>query len=117
MIEFSLMITINFTSSKDTEHLMHSKLFESLFSKYQIGFETTIKGNSFIINHVHLLYSKCHKTIRTLGGSYIDSFSQLDKKSNKYITLVNDNKCFQHTVAVALYYEETGKHTEGLTKF
>ena len=36
--------------------------FESLFNAYQIGLETSIRGNDFIFDCVNLLYYKCHKT-------------------------------------------------------
>ena len=37
------------------------ELFQSLLSGYQINLETTMKVRSFIFDHVHLLYYKCHK--------------------------------------------------------
>ena len=36
--------------------------FESLFNTYQIGLETSMRGNDFIFDCVNLLYYKCHKT-------------------------------------------------------
>ena len=35
------------------------KNFDSRLSKYQISLETTMKGSSFIIDHVHLFCYKC----------------------------------------------------------
>lgn len=32
------------------------ELFQSLLSGYQIGLETSMKGNNFIFDSVHLLY-------------------------------------------------------------
>ena len=86
-------IAINVMSSKgtDEERLMHSNTdnieiminekpdkvigehFESLLSRYQIWLETSMKGSSFIFDHVHLLYYKCHKTNPNLDESFIDS--------------------------------------------
>ena len=34
--------------------------FESLISRYQIGLETSMRGNGFIFDCVHLLFYKCH---------------------------------------------------------
>ena len=72
------MMAINFTSSKDNDKVreMHSKSdnkqimkndkvvtkrFESLLSRYKTDLETTMKGSSFIFDHIHLLYYKCCK--------------------------------------------------------
>ena len=80
-------------SSKNTDgdHLMYSKnenieiaindkadevteeLFQSLLFTYKIGFETSIKGSSFIFDHVQLLYYKCQIINRNRDGSNIDS--------------------------------------------
>ena len=37
------------------------KLLESLFSSYQIGLETSMRGSDFIFDCVNMLNSKCHK--------------------------------------------------------
>ena len=98
--EIQLTIAINLISSKDLdeERVMHSKneniefmtydnaneivneLFESLLSRYQIGLETSMRGNDFIFDSVQLLYYKCHKINFKPGGSYIDSPDWTKKK-------------------------------------
>ena len=80
--KIQLTIAINFLSSKDVdkECVMHSNsyniefmpydnaikvvsdLFESLFLKYQIRLETSMRGSGFIFDSVQLLYYKCHKS-------------------------------------------------------
>ena len=73
------------------QHLIHSKseniklmiydkadkvikeLFQSPFSRYQIVFETSMKGSHFIFDCINLLYYKCHKINLNHGVSYIDS--------------------------------------------
>ena len=72
------MIAINFVSHRETdeERVMHSKRdnieimindkvdefmeehFQSLLSKYETGFETSMKGRDFIFDCDHLLYYK-----------------------------------------------------------
>ena len=42
-----------------------------------------MKGSSFIIDQLHLLYYKCHKISRTLGGSYLDSLNWTKKATNE----------------------------------
>ena len=37
------------------------ELFQSFFSRYQIGLEMWMKGSDFVFDCVHLLYYKCHK--------------------------------------------------------
>ena len=49
------------------------KLFDSLFSRFQVGLETQIKRNDFIFDCVNLLYYICYKLNVKRGGSYIDS--------------------------------------------
>ena len=88
-----LTLAINFFSTKivDKERVMHSKsdnaqiktydngngfvdeLFESLFSRYQIGLETTIRINNFIFDSVKLFYYEFHKISFKRGISYIES--------------------------------------------
>ena len=80
-------------SSKDNdeERLIHSKsdnieikindktdevieyLFESFLSRHEICLKTTMKGSSFIFDHVELLYYNYHKINPDCGRSHIDS--------------------------------------------
>ena len=46
------------------------ELFQSLFSRYQIGLETSMRGSNFIFDCVQLLYYKCHKVNSNRGRSY-----------------------------------------------
>ena len=79
--KIELIIAIDFISSKDNdeERVMYSKssniefmtydnadevfgeLLESLFNRYQIRLETSMRESDFIFDCVHLLYYKCHK--------------------------------------------------------
>ena len=99
------MIAINFMSAKDNdeERVMHSKsdnieiiindepdevkekLFQSYFSRYQIGLETLMNGSVFIFDCVHLLYYKYYKIIFKRGRSYIDFLDWIkkQKRNNK----------------------------------
>ena len=47
--------------------------FQSLFSRYQIYLETSLRGRIFIFDSFQLLYCKCHKINFKLSGSCIDS--------------------------------------------
>ena len=102
------MLVINFMSSKDNdvERALYSKsddieimindkadevieeLFKSLLSRYQIGLETSMKGSTFIIDCVHLLYYKRHKINFKRDGSYVDSLDWI-KNKKATITLIS----------------------------
>ena len=68
-----------------------------------------MKGSSFIFNHVHLLYYKCHKVNLNCVGSYIDSPDWI-KNKKATINHVNDkDKCFQYAAKAALHHEDGTK--------
>ena len=46
--------------------------FESLFSGYQIGLETSMRSSKFIFDSVYLLRCKCHGINFKRVGSYIN---------------------------------------------
>ena len=119
--KIQLTIVINFISSKDDteERVMHSKSnnieflldnaneivsehFVSLFSKYQIGFETSMRGSDFIFDSLQMLCYKCHKINFTHGGSYTDSPDLIKKKKATINLKTTDDKFFQYVVTVAL---------------
>ena len=110
--KIQLAIATNFISFKDVVegHVMHLKcsniefmaygnayevfneLFESLLSRYQIGFEASMRRSDFIVESVQLLYCyKCHKMNFKRKGSYIDSADWIKKKAttNPKIQLIN----------------------------
>ena len=83
-----------------------NELFESLLSRYQIGFETSMKGSCFIFDSVQLLYYKCHKINFKRGDSYIDSPDWIKKTKATVNPKNTDDKCFQYAVTVPLNYGE-----------
>ena len=50
-----------------------SKKFESLFPRYQIWLETSVKGTDSIFDHVKLFYYRCQKINFNLDGPYVGS--------------------------------------------
>ena len=46
--------------------------FQLLFSRYQIGLETSMRGSD-LFDRIHLFYYECHNKIFKQGGSYIGS--------------------------------------------
>ena len=91
----SKCVSIEIRISDQADKLIQ-ELFQLLLSIYQIGLVRTMKGSSFIFDHVHLLYYKFHKINLNYGGSYINS-SYWIKNKNGTINLINknDDKCFK----------------------
>ena len=69
-------------------------LFESLFNRYQIGLETSVRGSGFIFSCVNLLPHKYHKINLKLGGSNINYPDQMKKQ----LATINPSKdkCFEY---------------------
>ena len=121
-------LTLFFFKDVDDELVMHSKsdniefmpyhnanevvneLSRSLLSRYQIGFETSMRGSDFIFDSVQLLYYKCHKiNFKRGGGSYVDS---ADWIKNKIAAKNPKNEwCFQYAATAALNHEEFKRST------
>ena len=76
------------------------ELFESLFSRYQIGLETTIRINNFIFDSVQLFYYECHKINFKRGTSYIESLGWIKCKKAKINPKNGDGKCFQYAATL-----------------
>ena len=57
----------------DKAGVVIKKLFKSFLNRYQNNLETSMKGNEFVLDYVHLLYYSCNKVNLSCGGSYIDS--------------------------------------------
>ena len=57
----------------DKAHEVNETFFESLFNRYQIGLETSMRDSAFIFDCSQLLYYKWHKINFKQGGSYIYS--------------------------------------------
>ena len=45
---------------KDRADVIIRELFKSIQNRYQNNLEESIKGSEFIIDHIYLLYYKCH---------------------------------------------------------
>ena len=54
----NIKILINDQAGEVTE-----ELFQIFYSRHQIGLETSMKGNDFILDSVYLLYYKYHETL------------------------------------------------------
>ena len=102
---------IIFTSYNDTDEVV-DELFESLRSRCQKKFETSMRGSDFIFGSVQLMYYKCHKVNFKGGSSYIDSLDWIKKKKATINPKSTDDKYFQYAATVALNYEEINWNPE-----
>ena len=48
------------------------EVYESLYSRYQFGLETSIKGSDFILFYINLLHYKCDEINLKRVGSNTD---------------------------------------------
>ena len=65
-----------------------AELFQSLLSRYQIVLETSMRGNDFIFDCVHLIYYKGNKINFKCGRSYVDPPDWI-KNKKATINLIN----------------------------
>ena len=93
-----------------------NKLINSFMNRYQ-GLETTMKGSSYIFEHIDLLEYHLHKISLNRGSSYIDSPIWI---KNKRVTVnpqnTEDNKCFQYAITTALNYQNFNHNPERISK-
>ena len=69
-----------------------------------------MKGSKFVLNYVHLLYHKCHKTDANSGGSYIDSPEWMKNKKATIIPLI------KKTTNHELNHKECKKYSQRIAK-
>ena len=82
------------------------ELLETLLSRSQISFETSLRGVDFIFESVQLLHRKCYK-IKFKRGVHLLVLQAGYKIKKATINLKNtDDKCFQCVVNLALNYGE-----------
>ena len=76
--------------------------FESLFNRYQIGLETSVRDSDFIFNCVNLLHYKCYEINLKRVGLYVDSPDWMKNKKATINPINDDDKCFQYVATVTL---------------
>ena len=112
---YSSSDNIKFTSYSVANKVI-DELFESLWSRYQVNFETSMRGSDFIFDSVQLMYYKCHKVNFRRGGSYIDFLDQIKKKKATINPKNEEDKCFQSAVTVALNHDEIKRDPQRISK-
>ena len=92
------------------------QLFESLLQKYEENLQNKMKGSDFEFDGVNLLNYDFNKTSINRGGSYIDSAKWLKDKKSIINPKINDNKCFQYAVTLALNLDKIKKNPQRVSK-
>ena len=128
-VQLTIAITFISSTDADEEQVMHWKSddiefltydnandiidesFELLFSRHQIGLETSMRGSDFIFDLVQPLYYHLFKR----GGSSIDFPDWIKKKKAIIIPKNIDDKCFQYAATVALNNGEIESHPERIS--
>ena len=89
------------------------ELFKSTLERYQSGLEESMRGSEFVFDCVNELHYKLDKVDLNRGRSYIDSPRWLkNKKATINPKNMNDDRCFQYAVTVALNYGKIKNHPE-----
>ena len=93
-------------------------LLKSFLDDYQFSLRTKMKKSNLTYDCVRIFYYKLHKTsINRSGGSYNDSPDWIkNKKATINPKNMNDNKCMQYAITVALNYEKIDNHPERTLK-
>ena len=88
------------------------ELFDLLFSAYQIGLETQIRGSDFMFDCFILLYYKCYVINFNCRGSYIDSSNWIKKIKatiNPKMIIVNVLNMQQQLHLILVKFKKTHK--------
>ena len=92
------------------------QLFESLLQKYEENLPNKMKGSDFEFDGANFFYYDFNKTSINRGGSYIDSAKWLKDKKSIINPKINDNKCFQYAVTLALNLDKIKKNLQIVSK-
>ena len=137
--EWKMQLTaeINFTSLKPDSNeirVMHMKsdnieitigddmddvieeLCKSFMQRYEENLQDKMKESEFGFDGVNLMYYDFNKTSIIKGGSYIDSPKWIKNKKSTVNPKINDHKCFQYAVTVALNCDKINKDPQRISK-
>ena len=131
--KIQINMSINFNSLKDSNEVrtMYTKrnnvdimtgvdtndaveeLFKSALEKYQTGLQESMRGSEFVFDCVNEFHYKLRKVDLNRGRSYIDSPRWLkNKKATINPKNMNNDRCFQYALTVALNYGKIKNHPE-----
>ena len=103
---------VDIMTGVDTNDVVE-ELFESTLEMYQTGLQKSMRGCNFVFDCVNELHYKLHKIDLNRGRSNIDSPRWLkNKKATINPKNMNDDRCFQYALTVALNYGKIKNHPE-----
>ena len=98
-------------SGSETNDII-KRLFKSFSTNYQNEEKILRNGSNFVFESVDLLSYHIHKTKLKKGKSYIKSPEWILNKRATINQKNENNKCFQHSITVALNDQNIGNHPE-----
>ena len=104
-----------FMNGSDTDEII-KELFKSLLQRYQENLQEKMRGSDFAFDGVNVLYYDFNKISISRGGSYIDFPKWLKNKKLTINRKINDYKCFQYAVTLALNLDKINKHSQRVSK-
>ena len=93
-------------------------LFDTMLQRFQDARETSFeRGSEFISENVDLLYYYFHKIDMQRDESYIESPEWIKiKKATSNPKNINDDKCFQYSIPVALDHQSIGRNPQRISR-
>ena len=75
-----------------------------------------MNGSDFAFDGVNYLYHDLNKISISKSGSYIDSPKWLRDKKSTINPKINDYKCFQYAITLALNLDKINKNSQRISK-
>ena len=88
------------------------RLINSFLNNYQKEELILRNGSNFVFESVGLLSYHIHKTSLKRGSSYIKSPEWVGNKKAITNPKIVDDRCFEHSIVVALHHKEIKNHPE-----
>ena len=101
-------------SGNETNDII-KRLLKSFLTNYQNEEKILRNGSNFVFESVDLLTYHIHKTNMKRGKSYIKSPEWILNKRATINKKNENNKCFQHSITVALNDQNIGNHPERIS--
>ena len=99
----------------DTNEVIE-ELFKSLLQKCQKYLEEKMSGSEFVFDAVNVLYYDLNKISLKRRESYIDPPEWIKNKKVTINPIINDDKCFQYALTIALNYQNNKKDPQRIAK-
>ena len=106
---------IEITIGDDMDDVIE-ELCKSFMQRYEENLQDKMKQSEFGFDGVNLMYYDFNKTSIIKGGSYIDSPKWIKNRKSTVNPKINDHKCFQYAVTVALNCDKINKDPQRISK-